>query len=76
MLLLVQADTLSVLDRVSEKDKAEIENTMRADVLETAHESIQAVRPAMRVFEVSSKTGAGMPEWLEFMQSKFVDRRV
>ena len=36
MLLLAQADTLSVLDRVSEKDKAEIENTMRADVLETA----------------------------------------
>ena len=36
MLLLAQADTLSVLDRVSEKDKTEIENTMRADVLETA----------------------------------------
>ena len=36
MLLLAQADTLSVLDRVSEKDKAEIENTMRGDVLETA----------------------------------------
>ena len=37
--------------------------------LETARESIQAVRPAMRVFEVSSKTGLGMAEWLEFLQS-------
>jgi len=37
MLLLAQANTLSVLDRVSEKDKAEIENTMCDDVLETGH---------------------------------------
>jgi hydrogenase nickel incorporation protein HypB len=44
--------------------------------LKAAHASIQAVRPAMRVFEVSSKTGAGMDEWLEFLQSKFVDGRV
>jgi len=36
MLLLARADTLSVLDRVSEKDRGEIENTMRKDVLETA----------------------------------------
>lgn len=34
-----------------------------------ALESIQAVRPGMRVFEVSSKTGAGMDEWLEFLES-------
>ncbi len=44
--------------------------------LQAAHASIQAVRPAMRVFEVSSKTGAGIGEWLEFLQSKFVDGRV
>ncbi len=44
--------------------------------LQAAHASIQAVRPAMRVFEVSSKTGAGMDEWLEFLQSKFIDARV
>jgi len=40
---------------------------------QAAFESMQVVRPAMRVFEVSSKTGAGMEEWLEFLQGKFVD---
>jgi len=38
--------------------------------LQAAHKSIQAVRPGMRVFEVSSKTGAGMGEWLEFLDSQ------
>ncbi len=33
-----------------------------------AHRSIQAVRPGMRVFEVSAKTGAGMEAWLEFLR--------
>ncbi len=36
---------------------------------QSAHASIQAVRPGMQVFEVSSKTGAGMDEWMEFLQS-------
>jgi len=40
--------------------------------LKAAHASIQAVRPAMQVFEVSSKTGAGMDEWRQFLQSQFV----
>jgi len=39
--------------------------------LQAAHASIQAVRPAMRVFEVSSKTGAGMNEWLQWLSSNF-----
>jgi hydrogenase nickel incorporation protein HypB len=34
-----------------------------------AHRSIQLVRPGMRVFEVSSKTGEGMARWLDFLQS-------
>ena len=34
MLLIVQADKLSLLDKVSAKDAAEIENTMREEVLE------------------------------------------
>ena len=38
--------------------------------LEAARNSIQTVRPAMRVFEVSSKTGAGMNEWLGFLTQK------
>jgi hydrogenase nickel incorporation protein HypB len=33
-----------------------------------AHNNIQAVRPEMRVFEVSSKTGAGMDELLRFIE--------
>jgi len=33
-----------------------------------AHGSIQAVRPGMRVFEVSAKTGAGMEECLGFLE--------
>jgi len=39
--------------------------------LQAAHKSIQAVCPGMQVFEVSSKTGAGMDEWLNFLQSNF-----
>ena len=36
---------------------------------ETAHRNVQFVRPAMPVFEVSAKTGAGMSELLEWMKS-------
>jgi len=32
-----------------------------------ARENIRSVRPGMRIFEVSSKTGAGMGELLEFL---------
>ena len=37
---------------------------------EAAHLSIQAVRPGMRVFELSAKTGAGMDEWLAFLRGR------
>jgi polyisoprenoid-binding protein YceI len=36
MLLVIQSETLSLLDNVSQKDAAEIENTMREKVLDTA----------------------------------------
>jgi len=36
MLLVIQSERLSLLDNVSQKDAAEIENTMREKVLETA----------------------------------------
>src|ERR1700730_5534533 len=39
-----------------------------------AHRSIQSVRPGMRVFEVSTKTGKGMDEWLKFLQSSAASR--
>jgi hydrogenase nickel incorporation protein HypB len=32
--------------------------------------NIQTVRPGMRVFETSAKTGAGMAEWVEFLSDK------
>jgi hydrogenase nickel incorporation protein HypB len=35
-----------------------------------ARRSIQAVRPGMTVFEVSSKTGAGMDAWLDFLLAR------
>jgi hydrogenase nickel incorporation protein HypB len=35
--------------------------------LAAAHDSIQRVRPGMRTFEVSSKTGEGMQDWLRFL---------
>ncbi|CAN5240685.1 hydrogenase nickel incorporation protein HypB [soil metagenome] len=39
--------------------------------LTAARENIERVRPAIQILEVSAKTGAGMDEWLEFLQSKF-----
>ena len=38
---------------------------------EAAHKSIQSVRPGMQVLHVSAKTGQGIPEWLEFLRSRF-----
>jgi hydrogenase nickel incorporation protein HypB len=35
-----------------------------------AHDNIQSVRPGMRVFEVSAKTGAGMDELLRFISAR------
>ena len=37
---------------------------------EEALENIQSVRPGMQVFETSAKTGAGMDEWITFLQAK------
>jgi hydrogenase nickel incorporation protein HypB len=39
--------------------------------LAAAHQSIQSVRPGMHVFELSAKTGQGMDEWLDFLESRF-----
>ncbi len=38
--------------------------------LATAHRNIQSVRPGMKVFEVSAKTGAGMGELLQFLSAR------
>ena len=36
---------------------------------EAAHDNIQRVRPGMRVFEVSAKSGQGIEAWLQFLKS-------
>lgn len=51
-----------------------ITKTDLADAVEfdlpAAERSIQSVRPGMRVLKVSSKTGAGMHEYLSFLESQ------
>lgn len=37
--------------------------------------NVQSVRPGMRVFRVSAKTGAGMDDWIEFVRSSAVQWR-
>jgi hydrogenase nickel incorporation protein HypB len=38
--------------------------------LDAARQSIEQVRPAMQIFEVSAKSGAGMSRWLDFVESE------
>jgi hydrogenase nickel incorporation protein HypB len=40
-----------------------------------ANRSIQSVRPGMQVFEVSAKTGAGMEQWIGFLESRLAEFR-
>lgn len=40
-----------------------------------AHRNIEAVRPGMRVIEVSSKTGAGLDGWLAFLTASATHKR-
>jgi len=55
-------------------DVSVITKTDLADAVEfdlaKARNSIERVRPGMRIIEVSSKTGAGIDEWLEFLQAQ------
>ncbi len=37
---------------------------------ESAYRSLEAVRPGIQVFEVSAKTGAGLRDWLCFLESR------
>ena len=41
---------------------------------QAASKSIDAVRPGMRVLEVSAKTRDGMTEWLQFLESSKLAR--
>ncbi len=53
-------------------DVAVVTKTDLAEAVEfdwpAAETNIQRVRPGMRVLRVSAKTGAGLDEWLEFLQ--------
>ncbi len=42
---------------------------------ETARNSIQAVRPGMRIFRLSAKTGEGMEDYLQFLAKQLADHR-
>jgi hydrogenase nickel incorporation protein HypB len=42
---------------------------------ETAYKNIQAVRPGMKVFKVSAKTGEGMEEYFEFLSHLLAESR-
>jgi hydrogenase nickel incorporation protein HypB len=43
--------------------------------LEKARASIEAVRPGMKIIEVSAKTGAGMEDWISDLGLRIVDFR-
>jgi len=42
---------------------------------DAARASIEAVRPGMRVFRLSAKTGEGMDEYLSFLSEQLTARR-
>lgn len=41
----------------------------------TAYQNIQSVRPGMKVFEVSAKSGQGMNEWMQYLRRMKEDAR-
>jgi len=43
---------------------------------ELAHRNIQSVRPGMRVFRLSAKTGAGTDEYLAFLAEHLTEARI
>jgi hydrogenase nickel incorporation protein HypB len=60
-------------------DAAVITKTDLADAVEfdrlRAHANIHAVRPGMRIFELSAKTGQGLDPWIEFLAARMEDVR-
>jgi hydrogenase nickel incorporation protein HypB len=49
--------------------KADLAEAVEFDAV-AAHRNIQSVRPGMRVFEVSAKTGKGLEEWSGFLRER------
>jgi hydrogenase nickel incorporation protein HypB len=42
---------------------------------ETARKSIESVRPGMKIFRLSAKSGRGMQEYLEFLGRQLQEQR-
>jgi hydrogenase nickel incorporation protein HypB len=53
---------VSVITKIDLADAVEFD-------LAKARNSIRQVRPGIRIFELSSKSGVGMDEWLKFLES-------
>lgn len=51
---------------ITKSDLAEAVDFDRAQ----AHESIQNVRPGMQILELSSRSGAGMDQWIQLLQER------
>ncbi len=60
-------------------DVAVVTKTDLADAVEfnwdAAQRSVQSVRPGMRIFRLSAKTGAGMNEFQSFLSQKLAEHR-
>jgi hydrogenase nickel incorporation protein HypB len=60
-------------------DVAVITKNELAEVVEfdwkSARKSIESVRPGMRIFRLSAKTGEGMKDYLEFLSQQLTERR-
>jgi hydrogenase nickel incorporation protein HypB len=41
----------------------------------TAHRNIQSVRPGMLILEVSAKSGRGMSEWMQYLETRVAESR-
>jgi hydrogenase nickel incorporation protein HypB len=54
--------------------KTDIAAAVEFDAAE-ARRSIESVRPGMRVFEASAKTGAGLDAWLTFLENRLMEYR-
>lgn len=55
--------------------KTDIAEAVEFD-LAKAKDSIRQVRPGMRIFELSAKTGAGMSDWIEWLKAKATDSKL
>jgi hydrogenase nickel incorporation protein HypB len=59
---------VAIITKMDLADAVEFDGT-------AAYGNIQAVRPGMQVFELSSKTSAGMTNYLDFLKNRFSEVR-